>query len=91
LVFYAKQTPLNISKLSHFELQSQQYYLGKRYSVNKKIARNREFHGIGQKHRKFVFYVMQKLHNVYPLIWWNKPIILKKAQSMEGKVVENGL
>jgi hypothetical protein len=26
--------------------------LGKRYSVNKKIARNREFHGIGQKVEK---------------------------------------
>jgi len=47
LVFYSKQTPLNISKLSHFELQSQQYYLGIIYSFNKKIARNREFHGIG--------------------------------------------
>jgi len=52
LVFYSKQTPLNISKLSHLELQFQQYYLGKRYSVNKKIARNRKFHGIGQESEK---------------------------------------
>jgi hypothetical protein len=52
LAFYSKQTPLNIFKLSHFELQSQQYYLGKRYSVNKEIARNREFYGIGQEVEK---------------------------------------
>jgi len=52
LDFYSKQTPLNIFKLLHFELQLQQYYLGKRYSVNKKIARKREFHGIGQEVEK---------------------------------------
>ena len=41
--------------------------------------------GKSLKHRIFVFSVAQKLHNIHPMICWNKPITLKKAWSIEGK------
>jgi hypothetical protein len=37
------------------------------------------------KHRKSVFSIRQELHNINPLIYWNKPIILKIGVSIEEK------